>query len=98
MNTYEDAETAEACELREAYNKKHGITPKSIEKAVHDIAEEEKKLELRRPKRDPQKIPKDELKRLIETLENKMDMAAQNYEFEKAADLRDEIDLLKKQL
>lgn len=91
-------ETERRRAIQQEYNEKHGITPKSIEKAVHDIAEDEKKLELRRPKRDPQKIPKDELKRLIESLENQMDIAAQNYEFEKAADLRDEIDLLKKQL
>ena len=82
--------------IQEAHNIKHGITPKSIEKAIHDIAEEHNKLELRRPHRDPQKIPKDEMKRLIEELENQMDLAAQNMEFEKAADLRDEIELLRR--
>ena len=84
--------------IQEKYNKKHGITPQTIIKAVKDIAEEKNKLELRRPKRDRQKIPKDELKRLIESLENQMDLASQNMEFEKAADLRDEVDLLRKNL
>lgn len=84
--------------IQEEYNKKHGITPKTIIKAVHDIAEAEKALELRRPKRDHGKIPKDEKKRLVEEMERQMELAAQNYEFEKAADLRDEIDLLKKEL
>ena len=79
------------------YNKKHGITPQTIIKAVRDIADSEKSLELKRPKRDPQKIPKDEKKRLIEQLEQQMEIAAQNYEFEKAADLRDEIEVLKRE-
>lgn len=91
-------ETNRRREIQHQYNEKHGITPQSIIKAVHDIAEEEKKLELRRPKRDHQKIPKDEKKRLIEELERQMELAAQNYEFEKAADLRDEIEMLKREL
>lgn len=91
-------ETERRREIQEAYNKKHGITPQSIKKAVHDIAEDEKKLELRRPKRDHKKIPKDEKKRFIEELESQMQLAAQNYEFERAADLRDEIEVLKREL
>ncbi|MCA9370436.1 MAG: excinuclease ABC subunit UvrB [Candidatus Peregrinibacteria bacterium] len=91
-------ETNRRREIQQKYNEDHGITPQSIIKAVHDIAEDEKKLELRRPKRDHQKIPKDEKKRLIEELEHQMELAAQNYEFEKAADLRDEIEVLKREL
>ncbi len=84
--------------IQDAYNKKHGITPTGIQKAVHDIQEESRKLELRRPKRDHVKIPKDEKKRLMEELEQQMELAAQNLEFEKAADLRDEIELLRREL
>ncbi len=84
--------------IQEAYNKKHGITPKTIIKAVRDIAEESRKMELRRPKRDHTKIPLDERKRLMEELEKQMEIAAQNLEFEKAADLRDEIELLRREL
>ncbi len=84
--------------IQQAYNKKHGITPQTIIKAVHDIAEESRKLELRRPKRDHTKIPLDERKRLMEELEQQMEIAAQNLEFEKAADLRDEIELLRREL
>ncbi len=89
-------ETERRRAIQEAYNTKHGITPKSIEKAVHDIAEEGKKLELRRPKRDHSKIPLDEQKRLMEELEQQMELAAENLEFEKAADLRDEIEMLRR--
>src|SRR3989338_1301369 len=92
------AETERRRAVQEAYNKKHGITPKTIEKAVRDIAEEHRKLELRRPKRDHQKIPKDEKKRLIEELEQQMELASQNLEFERAADLRDEVELLRREL
>ncbi|MBU2259398.1 UvrB/UvrC motif-containing protein, partial [Patescibacteria group bacterium] len=82
--------------IQEAYNKKHGITPKTIVKAIHDIAEESRKAELNRPRRRHDKIPADEKKRLIEELEQQMELAAQNLEFEKAADLRDEIELLRR--
>ena len=44
------------------------------------------------------KVPKDEAKRLIEVLEAKMDIASQNLEFEKAAELRDEIEELREEL
>lgn len=84
--------------IQEEYNRKHGITPKTIEKAVHDISEEERKLELRRPRHDHQKIPKDEKLRLMKELEDQMAIAAENLEFEKAADLRDEVDLLRREL
>ncbi|MDD5074569.1 MAG: excinuclease ABC subunit UvrB [Candidatus Peribacteraceae bacterium] len=82
--------------IQEAYNKEHGITPKTIEKAVHDIAEAHTKLELKRPHHDHTKMPKDEKKRLLEELALQMELASANLEFEKAADLRDEIELLKK--
>ncbi len=90
------SETERRRAIQQAYNEKHGITPKSIEKAVRDIAEEGQRLELRRPKRDHAKIPGDERKRLMEELEQQMEIAAQNLEFEKAADLRDEIELLRR--
>ncbi|MDD4287479.1 MAG: excinuclease ABC subunit UvrB [Candidatus Peribacteraceae bacterium] len=83
--------------IQEAYNVKHGITPKTIEKAVKDIAEAHSKAALKHPHRDPMKIPKDEKKRFLEGLEAQMEIASANLEFEKAADLRDEIDLLKKE-
>jgi len=83
--------------IQEAYNEKHGITPQTINKAVRDIADESRKLELRRPKHDHQKIPKDERKRLMEELEQQMELASQNLQFEQAADLRDEIELLRRE-
>lgn len=75
-----------------AYNKKHGITPQTIKKAIKDITFHKKKEE-RHIK--PDKVPKDEIKYLIKTLEDRMDLASRNLEFEKAAELRDEIDMLR---
>ncbi len=91
-------ETNRRRKVQEEHNKKHGITPKTIEKAIRDIAEAHSKLELRRPKYDHSKIPKDEKKRLMVELENQMALAAENLEFERAADLRDEIELLSREL
>ncbi len=92
------AETERRRAVQHAHNVKHGITPQTIIKAVHDIAEEGKKLELRRPKYDHTKIPADEKKRLMEELERQMEIAAENLEFEKAADLRDEAELIRREL
>jgi excinuclease ABC subunit B len=91
------AETDRRRAIQMAHNEKHGITPQTIIKAVRDIAEEGNKLELRRPKHDHQKIPKDERKRLLEELEAQMDLASQNLQFEQAADLRDEIEMLRRE-
>lgn len=91
-------ETERRRTIQEAYNKKHGITPQTIIKAIKDIAEEHSKKKLVRKKYDHQKIPKDEKKRLVEELKAQMEIASENMEYEKAADLRDEIELLKREL
>jgi excinuclease ABC subunit B len=91
-------ETNRRRHIQENYNHKHHITPKSVEKAVRDIAQEEHRLELRRTRYDHRKVPQSERKRLLEELEAQMELAAQNLEFERAVDLRDEIELLKREL
>lgn len=76
------------------YNKKHGITPQTIIKAIKDIAMEHSKANASKGERhiDPKKVPKEEMKRFLDELEAQMDLASQNLEFEKAAELRDEIE------
>ncbi len=87
-------ETERRREKQIAHNKKHGITPETIKKSVRDIShfggkkKEDRGIDLK-------KVPKDEAKRLIDSLEKKMEIASQNMEFEKAAELRDEIDDLR---
>ncbi|MBD3270499.1 excinuclease ABC subunit UvrB [Candidatus Peregrinibacteria bacterium] len=90
-------ETDRRREKQIAYNKKHGITPETIIRAVKDIAmEREKELKDETALHiDPKKVPQSEQKRLVDELEAQMDLASQNLEFEKAAELRDQIDALK---
>ncbi len=71
------------------YNKKHKITPKSIKKAIRDDFVPRRKIEEKAP--DISGMPKDEIFHLVSDLKNQMDLAAKNLEFEKAAQLRDQI-------
>ncbi len=82
-------ETNRRRDIQMAYNEKHGITPKTIVKKIHDISENTHKP---KKKYNKSEIPKEELPRLIEELTHKMDIASQNLEFEKAAELRDQLD------
>lgn len=88
-------ETERRRTIQKAYNEKHGITPESVIRAIKDIAMEGGKRrdeeEARKPKIDYKKIPKSEMGRFIKELEEQMDLASMNLEFEKAADLRDEV-------
>ncbi len=82
-------ETERRRAIQMAHNKKHGITPQTIIKAVKDIAQHANKPKKKYNKSD---LPKEERDRLIKELTMQMDMAAENLEFEKAAELRDQID------
>lgn len=92
-------ETDRRRKIQEEYNKKHGITPTTIIKAVKDIAMGRKKGEVIVGERhiEVSKVPKEEQQRLLKELEAQMDLAAQNMEFEKAAELRDEIEELREE-
>jgi len=83
---------------QEAYNKKHGITPQTIIKKIHDM-QEMKKMEAKRQVKhyDGKKVPREERERILEGMEIEMDIAAQNMEFEKAAEIRDEIERLREE-
>ncbi|SDF19934.1 Excinuclease ABC subunit B [Thermoanaerobacter thermohydrosulfuricus] len=93
-------ETNRRRKIQMEYNKKHGITPKTVIKGVRDVieathvAEEEQKYTRKKVKTyDPEII-----KSTIEQLEKEMKEAAIELQFEKAAKLRDVIFELKKQL
>lgn len=78
--------------IQDAYNKEHGITPKTIKKNYSNTLEITKKK-----KRDEQYTVK-ELVKEIERLKNIMQTAADALDFEKAIQVRDTIAELKKQL
>ena len=89
------SETNRRREIQKAYNEKHGITPRSVQKEISKglraiIPEKEKENKL-----DIKRIPKDELPALIKQLSSEMQLAAANLEFERAALLRDEIEKIK---
>ena len=93
-------ETERRRSIQEAYNKEHGITPTTIKKAVRDlitvskaVAETEAKL-----KKDPESMNRKELTRLIIKVEKQMREAAASLNFEQAAELRDKMIELKKNL
>ncbi len=80
------------------YNREHDITPRSIEKSIHDIAQglqhEDAQITIDESAFDNRV---DILDRIVE-LEALMKEAANNLEFEKAAAIRDEIFELKRRL
>nr|MCR4850531.1 excinuclease ABC subunit UvrB [Lachnospiraceae bacterium] len=91
-------ETARRRALQSEYNKEHGITPKSIEKAVRDLISISKTIEKEklRFEKDPESMNKDELKKLIDKVEKRMRKAAAELDFESAAELRDQLIDLRK--
>ena len=93
-------ETERRRSIQEAYNKEHGITPMTIKKAVRDlitvskaVAETEVKL-----KKDPESMSRKELMKLIAQVEKQMRAAAADLNFEQAAELRDKMLELKRNL
>ncbi len=82
-------ETERRREIQLAYNKKHGITPRTIEKRIHDIlpnVEEVLKLEMK-----PISKSKTAREKLLKDKEREMKEASKRLDFELAAILRDEI-------
>ena len=93
-------ETERRRNIQEAYNKEHGITPTTIKKAVRDlitvskaVAETEVKL-----KKEPESMSCKELMKLIAQVEKQMRAAAADLNFEQAAELRDKMLELKRNL
>ena len=94
------SETERRRAIQEEYNEAHGITPTTIKKAVRDliavskaVAKTEDKL-----KKDPESMNRKELTKLISQVEKQMRAAAADLNFEQAAELRDKMIELKKNL
>ena len=93
-------ETNRRREIQQKYNEKNGITPQTIKKAVRDlisiskvIAKEEINFE-----KDPESMSREELEKLIAKIQKQMKRAAADLNFEAAAELRDKMAELKRQL
>lgn len=82
--------------LQNAYNKKHNITPTSVQRHLEDSLKNElDDAEIYRKGKNLEKMPASERAKLIKELRKKMLEAAKVLKFEKAASLRDEINKLK---
>ena len=89
-------------ELQRRYNEEHGITPKTIYKTVKEVmvatsvADSKSSVPMVSEK-DFGVLSRLEKEEVIDTLEREMLAAAQRLEFERAAELRDEIEMLRKE-
>jgi excinuclease ABC subunit B len=88
------SETNRRRKLQMEYNKKHHITPRTIEKKIQSIVDHEIKSEI--PKEFVNLENLEDIAGYIKQREREMKDAARNLEFEKAAIIRDEIGELRK--
>ena len=91
-------ETKRRRSIQEAYNKEHGIVPKTIKKAVEDIlehqkedAEQEANIKLEALKNSTNLFVAKQRKKLLDLMKKEMSEAADRLDYEQAAVLRDQI-------
>lgn len=91
-------ETKRRRSIQEAYNKEHGIVPKTIKKAVEDIlehqkedAEQEANIKLEALKKSTNLFVAQQRKKLLDLMKKEMSEAADRLDYEQAAVLRDQI-------
>lgn len=84
--------------IQQAYNEAHGIEPRSISKAVRDLTDRVRQVAEEEAEYSVSRLPREEIERMIATLEKQMHAAAKELEFEKAAMLRDQIKELRETL
>lgn len=95
------AETNRRRGIQEVYNKEHGITPTTIKKHIHDITEELQSKHAKAVNEElsvDQKLFKKNPDKLIKLKEKQMKEAVKILDFETAAILRDELEVLKERL
>lgn len=96
-------ETNRRREIQVAYNTEHGIEPQTIRKAIADIVQYAREGDAQlttaaEAARELSRLPREELLRLIATLEEDMGLAAETLDFEGAARLRDQVVKLKAEI
>jgi excinuclease ABC subunit B len=94
-------ETNRRRSIQQRYNEEHGITPQTIKKAVRDLIRISKKVEETETgdiQKDIESMSRKELEQLVDKIKRKMNTAAAELNFELAANLRDQMLEIKKQL
>ena len=93
-------ETQRRRKIQDAYNRKHNITPETIRKEVTQIFDFGQKVEKASPNEVAEDLTQykslDDVDEVIKSLDSEMQTAAKALEFERAAELRDQIKRLKK--
>ena len=86
-------ETTRRREVQQAYNEEHGIEPKTIIKEIRDLTDRVRAATQDKSALDlaPEELEPIDLDKLIRELEKEMRTSAENWEFEKAATLRDQV-------
>ena len=86
-------ETSRRRGIQDAYNKDNGITPESVKKSVRSVIEATKAAEetAQYMGKSPLELTKKELMEYVKKLEKEMKQAASDLQFERAAQLRDQI-------
>ena len=98
------SETRRRREIQMAYNKEHGITPRTIKKAINDVigfmndGDGNQVGSAEEVNRQLAELSRGEVMRVISSMEDDMAAAAQAMDFERAAQLRDEVVRLKAQM
>ena len=92
-------ETSRRRKIQEEYNEEHGITPKTIVKSVREVINTaiaaEESIDFKDIKDEENEFTKDEINEMIDALKPEMYRAAEELDFEKAAEIRDKIKDLK---
>ena len=88
-------ETSRRRKIQEEYNEEHGITPKTIVKSVREVINTaiaaEECIDFKDIKDEENEFTKDEINEMIDALKPEMYRAAEELDFEKAAEIRDKI-------
>ena len=88
-------ETSRRRKIQEEYNEEHGITPKTIVKSIREVINTaiaaEESVDFKDIKDEENEFTKDEINEMIAALKPEMYRAAEELDFEKAAEIRDKI-------
>ncbi len=94
-------ETRRRREIQERYNAEHGIEPQTIRKAINDImdsiVDEAASVDAEQINKELAQLSRDEVMRMVMSMEDEMRAASSNMDFEEAARIRDQVVRLRSQ-